>query len=193
MVLPKQIGEFGRKVKCSKCDHIWHQYLNSPMKTESTHNTHSIANSRLGNGVNLPALLPIKIPQYLYCLPILLISLIIFLSVILFQDKFGIQSFLILGEPCVTDIHVENNKDQAKIILSYKIVNFSDNQIKMPLIRIRLFDSNNKMLKSHIVDQTKISLSPKQYINIKTEFPSAPKHAKKIDITLGNRLDFMLR
>jgi hypothetical protein len=193
MVLPDQIGEFGRRVKCSKCNNVWHQKLDVSITFEPISMTPIMHNMQMGRGVNLPALLPIKIPQYLYFLPILLISLILFLSVILFQDTFGIPSILTIGQPSITDVHINNNKDDAKIILSYKVINFSDNEVKMPLVRIRLFDKKHNMLKSHIVDQTQILLAPKQYLNIKTEFPSAPKSAQQVEITLGNKLDFILR
>lgn len=193
MVLPDQIGEFGRKVKCSKCNNIWHQKLDVSIKLEPISMTPIMHNTQMGRGVNLPALLPVKIPKYLYFLPLILISLILFLSVILFQDIFGVTSLLTIGEPSITDVHIDSNKDDSKITLSYKVINFSDHEVKMPLVRIRLFDQKHNLLKSHIVDQTQILLAPKQYLNIKTEFPSAPKSAQQVDITLGNKLDFILR
>jgi predicted Zn finger-like uncharacterized protein len=194
VILPEQIGASGRKVKCSKCGNIWHQLLKDhgrlePMATANTDSVRPI----FGSGINLPALLPIKIPQYLYTLPILLISLIIALSIILFPDMFGIQPLTNSNELSVKDVHVENSKDADKIIISYKIANSSNYVKVMPLVRIRLFDENKRILKSHIDNQTNVSLAPKQYISIKTEFSSVPPSTEHVDITLGNKIDFILR
>ena len=91
-VLPEQIGNFGRKVKCSKCGHIWHQKLTSDLELKDSYNIiPNLQRNNFGNGVNLPALLPIKIPKYLYITPFILISTIIVLSALLFQYPFAIK------------------------------------------------------------------------------------------------------
>ena len=65
VVTPQQIGKHGRKVKCSKCSHVWHQNLEDNIRIEPVL-TAPEAFTPLGNGVNLPALLPVKIPPYLF-------------------------------------------------------------------------------------------------------------------------------
>ena len=193
MVLPEQIGPMGRKVKCSNCSHIWHQRLKeSQLRVEPVF---AIDNkfTPSGNGVNLPALLPIKIPAYLYTMPFVVIIMIILLCFILFQDKFGVPSIANQKELNISDVHIENIADIGKMIVSYKVVNNSDHETAMPLVRIRLFDKNKRVIKSHLADQTNVTLAPKQFLNIKTEFVSAPSATQEIDITLGNRLDFILR
>lgn len=194
VILPEQIGVGGRKVKCSKCGNIWHQLLKDqcqvePMITANSENAKPI----FGSGINLPALLPIKIPQYLYILPLLLISLIIALSIILFPNIFGIQSLTKTNELSIKDVRVENNKNVDKLIINYKIVNSSNYVRAMPLVRIRLLDEKKRIIKSHIDNQTNVNLAPKQYISIKTEFNSLPPSTEQVDITLGNKIDFILR
>jgi predicted Zn finger-like uncharacterized protein len=195
MVLPEQIGNFGRKVKCSKCAHIWHQKLTSQLKMEPLvmNFDNSYTPPVIGNGVNLPALLPIKIPEYLYFLPFILIGLIITLSVILFPNIYGIDSALNHPKLNIKDIHVESQKELGKVIISYKVMNSSPKNIQMPLVRIRLIDKNSRPVKSYVEDKTSVTLLPNQYVNIKTEFVAVPASTKNIDITLGNRLDFILR
>ena len=63
----------------------------------------------------------------------------------------------------------------------------------MPLVRIRLFDKNNRIVKSLIDDHTNIDMSPNQFIQIKTEFVPAPPSTDSIDIMIGNKIDFILR
>ncbi|MBX9733489.1 MAG: zinc-ribbon domain-containing protein, partial [Chitinophagaceae bacterium] len=55
VVTPEQIGKHGRKVKCSKCAHIWHQKLADQVRIEPLI-TQPIIATPLGNGINLPAL-----------------------------------------------------------------------------------------------------------------------------------------
>lgn len=193
VVTPEQIGTHGRKVKCSKCSNIWHQKLENNIRIEPTLTSSAIEPTPIGNGVNLPALLPIKIPPFLYGLPILLISMIIFLVTTIFSHTFGLHSILDNPNLSIHDLQITNNKELGKIMVSYKVLNSSDKNIKMPLVRIRLFDKNNRVIKSKIDDYSKIELSPAQNVNINTEFVPAPFDTKNIDIMLGNKLDFILR
>jgi predicted Zn finger-like uncharacterized protein len=198
VVTPEQIGTHGRKVKCSKCAHIWHQTLDNHIKITPTvvsvaQNTGQDTAMPLGNGVNLPALLPVRVPAYLYTMPILLVSMIIFLLVMLFPNSINLNSLLENREISIKDVHIERQKDIDKILVSYKVLNSSSLNTKMPLVRIRLFDKSNRVLKSHIFDYTTIDLSPQQYVEIKKESVQAPDEADSVDIMIGNKLDFILR
>lgn len=194
VVRADQIGPNGRKVKCSKCSHIWLQQLSDDMKIEPVLTpTQAAAEIPLGNGVNLPALLPVKIPAYLYALPFLLITMILGLIFLMFPAKLGFDTMLDSKHLSVKDIKIDNQKELDKITVSYKILNSSDKESPMPLVRIRLFDKNNRILKTHVVDHSKIDLSPKQYVLIKTEFVPAPPSTESVDIMIGNKLDFFLR
>jgi predicted Zn finger-like uncharacterized protein len=197
-VLPNQIGVFGRKVKCSKCSNVWYQTLPPSIELDTviatpsfTPNLHEKIN--ISNGVNLPALLPIKIPQYLQILPVIMVALIIFLCIILFQDKFGFSSVINSHALSINDVKIRHDIKRAKIIVNYKVANSAHYQVGMPLVRIRLFDKNNRVIKSHVTDRTNITLAPKQYVGIRTDFDAVPKTAEILDITLGSKIDFILR
>jgi len=192
VVTPEQIGKHGRKVKCSKCSHIWHQRLEDNVRIEPTL-TMPEAATPLGNGVNLPALLPVKIPPYLFVMPVLMIGLIVFMLTMLFPNKLGVDSLLNSDEVSIKDMQIVNQKDIDKITVNYKVHNSSLKDVKMPLVRIRLFDKNNRVLKSLIDDHTNIDMSPDQYIQVKTEFVPAPPSVDSIDIMIGNKIDFILR
>ncbi len=192
VVTPEQIGKHGRKVKCSKCSHIWHQKLADQVRIEPLI-TQPIIATPLGNGINLPALLPIKIQPYLYAMPIVMIGLIIFMLIMVFPNGLGINTLLNSNNLSIKDLQIENQKDLEKITVSYKVHNTADKTVKMPLIRIRLFDKNNRIVKSLIDDHTNIDMSPNQFIQIKTEFVPAPSSTDSIDIMIGNKIDFILR
>lgn len=193
VVTPEQIGKHGRKVKCSKCSYIWHQRLDNNLRIEPVLEPVAVKFTPLGNGVNLPALLPIKIPAYLYGLPVLLIGMIIFMILILFQEALGINSVLNNKDLSIRDLQITNNKELGKIIVNYKVLNSSNKNVTMPLVRIRLFDKDNRVIKSKIDDYSKINLSPSQNVSINTEFAPAPQSTENIDIMIGNKLDFILR
>ena len=201
VVTPEQIGPKGRRVCCSKCSNRW---FVEALETEPLTKIEpsSIIPDRVGSnanasflpGVNLPALLPINIPLYLYILPALLAIAIIFSSMVIFQDKL---SFLGLtgtsNSLSVHDINIDYNRKEGAIVASYKIVNSADQFVPVPLIRIRLLDKDHRPLKTHITNNPNIDLAPKQYVGIRTNFADAPPNVEFIDIALGNRLDFILR
>ncbi|MEA0971697.1 Zn-ribbon containing protein [Candidatus Megaera venefica] len=192
VVTPEQIGKHGRKVKCSKCAHIWHQKLADQVRIEPLI-TQPIIATPLGNGINLPALLPIKIQPYLYAMPIVMIGLIIFMLIMVFPNGLGINTLLNNTTLSIKDVQIQNQTELEKITVSYKIHNTADKTVKMPLVRIRLFDKNNRIVKSLIDDHTNIDMSPNQFIEIKTEFVPAPSSTDSIDIMIGNKIDFILR
>lgn len=189
MVTQDQIGHGGRKVKCSKCFHIWHQNPNEAETEQPILMTSPAKITPLGNGVNLPALLPVKIPLYLYILPMVLIGLILLMSVMLFPHNLGLNR----QDLSIKDLQLERRKESDKISVTYKIHNISNHNIQMPLVRIRLFDSGGRVIKTLIEDHTKVNLSPEKFIQIKSEFVPAPANADSIDIMIGNKMDFLLR
>lgn len=203
VVTPEQIGPKGRRVRCSKCNNGWFVEAVKQEPIANTSSPSSIIPDRVGSsspdasflpGVNLPALLPINIPLYLYILPAFLAIAIIFSSMVIFQDKL---SFLGLtgtsNSLSVHDINIDYNRKEGAIVASYKIVNSAGKFVPVPLIRIRLLDKDHRPLKTHITHNPNVDLAPKQYVGIRTNFADAPPNVEFIDIALGNRLDFILR
>ena len=188
-VTAEQIGKNGRKVKCSKCFHIWQQHPPEQLRVEPKIES-STKTLPLGNGVNLPVLLPVKIPAHLlYGLPILLVSMIIFMFTILFQDNFVLPSILNTKDLIISDVSYQ--RTLGKTAINYKVSNLSDKSVKIPLIRIRVFDKNHRLINFRIDDHSNIKLSPSQNVIINAELEDVPPHAN-IDIMIGNKLDFIL-
>jgi len=189
VVTAEQIGKEGRKVKCSKCLHIWQQNPPEQLRVEPKIES-STKTLPLGNGVNLPVLLPVKIPAHLlYGLPILLVSMIIFMFTILFQDNFVLPSILNTKDLIISDVSYQ--RTLGKTAINYKVSNLSDKSVKIPLIRIRVFDKNHRLINFRIDDHSNIKLSPSQNVVINAELEDVPPHAN-IDIMIGNKLDFIL-
>jgi len=188
VISPDQIGANGRKVKCSKCGTIWHQKPEDNARIEPIISPLEL--TPLGNGVNLPALMPTKIPTFLYIMPVILISLSILMSILLFS---GSIDTMLMTNVTIEDTKISHEKELNKISLSYKVMNSSNKEINMPLVRIRLLDKDYRVLKSNIENRSKLKLSPGQFIQVKTEFVPVPKNTESVDIMLGNKLDFILR
>lgn len=201
VVSADQIGPKGRRVRCSKCDHAW---FASPVKSKISTKTNLSFNKadRVGKdnekfepGVNLPALLPINIPFYLYFLPIILLCAVIFSSLLIFSERLeflGINQ--VSQDLSVHDVNIAYNKNVGNIIASYKIVNKSEKPQQLPLIRIRLLDQNHRVLtKPHVANESNAKLESKQFVTVTTNFSDAPPNVEYIDITLGNNFDFFLR
>ena len=197
-VKASQIGPKGRRVRCSKCCHGWFA-KGVPGGTGSEGITASRLDrvgkpEKFEKGVNLPALLPVKIPFYLYVAPVLLAAAIIFTSMILFQDKMTLFGLTGTSENLkVKDIRIAYDREYGNIIANYKIVNTSSEFVPLTSIKIRLLDKNHRILKSHVTSESTSSLAPKQFVAIRTRFSEAPTNVEYIDITLGNKLDLLLR
>lgn len=197
-VKASQIGPKGRRVRCSKCGHGWFaKGVGSGTGSEGivTSNYDRVGKpEKFEKGVNLPALLPVRIPLYLYIAPVLLAAAIIFTSMIFFQDKMSLFGLTGASENLkVKDIQISYDRENGNIIANYKIVNASEEFVPLSRIRIRLLDENHRILKSHIAQESQSSLAPKQFVTIRTRFSEAPTNVEFIDITLGNKLDLLLR
>lgn len=205
-ILPQQIGSVGRKVKCSKCAHIWHYDLNDGVSSESaiTASSEAIASSYnsapiaskipISSGINLPAIaLPIKVPQNLCAIPVLLSSLIVMLLLILLQDNISLKYPSDYTKLSIKDVEVNVNKEIGITSVNFQIFNSSNHKIALPLVRIRAFDEHKEIVKSEIIDKTKVILAPEGATKITSEFLSLPKATAQLEITLGNRLDLVLK
>jgi predicted Zn finger-like uncharacterized protein len=201
VVSADQIGPKGRRVRCSKCNHGW---FASPVKSKAAPKKKNLSfnpTDRVGKseekfekGVNLPALLPISIPFYLYFLPIMLLCAVIFSSLLIFNERLELLGMSRLSKDLsVHDVNIAYDKPNGNIIASYKIVNKSEHIMPLSSIRIRLLDHNHRILKTHIANESHAKLESKQFVTVKTNFSDAPPNVEYIDITLGNKLDFFLR
>ncbi|MCC8417949.1 MAG: zinc-ribbon domain-containing protein [Rickettsia endosymbiont of Bryobia graminum] len=213
MVPKEQLGTIGRRVKCSKCLSTWYQLVdapidNQPQNIENNQQTLSTTNSNadlnkmtsnenpiyLSKGTNLPVLLPLNISHHSNIVPILLASISLLLLFILFHDKFNILPKFYNNNLLVIDnIQTAQNTNTKQIKISYRITNNYNYNITIPLTKIRLLDKKNVPVKSYILEQKDIKLSPKQYIEISTNLDSVPTLSDSLDIMLGNNLDFILQ
>jgi predicted Zn finger-like uncharacterized protein len=195
IIIPEQLGIFGRKVKCSKCMYIWHQSVPNAYD-EVDDNNNYLLNQYLDitipekhNNNILPIISNFRKNQYNY---IKLFLYFIIISIILSFSFFYYLRFN-NNKMIIRDIKSVPLNDSNTIKIHYKIINSSNEAVQMPLIRIRLFDNSNNIIKYYISDRLNIMLQPKQHINMKTELTAPIKNINHTEITLGNRIDFLFK
>ncbi len=195
IISPEQMTPAGRKVKCSKCSHIWHHtFQKSKPESVSTPISHFSSSTVLTQGVNLPVLRTPQKPEYFNLLSLLMIALIIALSAILWKDDLKeVSAFFSKPTLEINRVEVETDTDKAQLIVRYNVFNNSNQEMEVPLIMIRLLDENSQVIGSHFSDNTRLGkLAPNHSLSLKTEFASPPPSVKNVDLVLGNRLDFLL-
>lgn len=195
-----QIGKNGRKVRCSKCKHLWFEKHNSKAK-ESAKKENIIPNKKDtktitpetrfydGDARLLPAVIKqednpnMRLCFYKWALALLAIFMIIALDMI----NFG--QFRFSSDFAVKNIHAIS-VGKSKVKIDCTIVNNSSHASNIPIIRYRFYDANNNLITRKLVENNVAKLEPKQSLNITKEFDVKPTH---LDITLGSKLDFVIR
>ncbi|MDX1923779.1 MAG: zinc-ribbon domain-containing protein [Rickettsiaceae bacterium] len=199
-VLPAQIGTTGRRVKCSKCKNIWH----ATITTDTIPKEDVIAQKPILNNVitgsNLPTIIPVTIPTFLYLLPVMfcfLISGTVWILYPEFSQRIGI-----CGAMCSSkDMRVENviyeyDKVTNKLKVEYSIVNRSNHKQKSPLVQVKVVDKHDVKLKSIIAnpnEQRDIFIPPNKSIKAQAEFTSLSPESKYLEISLGSNMKFLFR
>lgn len=183
IVSDEKIGILGRKVKCTKCLHIWHQelvqnYSPSPERGDFLLDFRA---------TNLPVIIPQKANQLNYH-SLFLVLTTVSLIMLLFYNKFNLTSKL-----DVKQIHITTPISDAPLSLKYNITNRSKTKLKLPLLRIRLLDIKNNVIAQYVTELPVKEINYNENIFFKTNFDKSYNRLSKIDFTLGNRLEFLIR
>lgn len=200
VITENQIGKTGRKVRCSKCKHIW-------IAKQTNKNNHSSKKENIiptkneskpitpetrfydGNARLLPTIIKdrnnqdAKLCFYKWAITLLVIVMIISLDVINFGHFRFSQDFIVKE---VDARSIDNNKTK----IEFTIVNNTTRTLNLPIIRYRFFDKNNKIITRKLVENKIAKLEPKESITIYKEFEIK---AVNLDVTLGSKLDFIMR
>ncbi|MGI4753271.1 MAG: MJ0042-type zinc finger domain-containing protein [Janthinobacterium lividum] len=200
IVSNNQIGINGRRVKCSKCSHIWYQKLDYKTSKLSDFDENKVeaVKTPIKNGysnqfsANVPVILPYTPPKQKYnVFQLLWTSFIIFCLAILLLDSF--KSLSKYDQLKIEEIKLGSSHNAGTIKMFYKISNNSDYLISNPLIKVRAMDHNNRALDEYIsVTKLKAKIPPKQDTYVEMEIKGLPATAKYIDVTVGNRLGLLL-
>ncbi len=191
VVKPEQIGKKGKKVKCSKCLHVWLQALPKEQGKKVVIKTPSEVKP-LPRNSNLPAIIPEKKSSFKFLSALTLIALMVFMGFNLVPDEIKSRFNISSDELVIQDVKIKSPEDDKTLIVSYKIFNNSNKSKNMPLVRIRVLDKDKKVIKSAVEDQRKLLILPNKFIEVQTEFNPTPEGAVSANIIIGNKIDFLL-
>ncbi|MDX2050254.1 MAG: zinc-ribbon domain-containing protein [Rickettsiaceae bacterium] len=194
-VAPTQIGATGRRVKCSKCKNIWHATVPEEIASKDEILANKSFKQNIVTGSNLPAIIPITIPPFLYIAPVIFSSLIL-LTLWLFYpditDNFGMCGPMCAGNGVrIEEIAYDYHKDEKKVIVEYSIANRTNSNINAPLVQLNLIDSNNNILTIDRADLKGILLKPGKSLRAKAEFTNVSPRARYMRIAVGSWLKLL--
>ncbi len=199
--------EITKKVKCSKCQHIWNYQLEmsekntkQPIQDESTNpdsifysdNYHmqeeSYATKRRDKPkIHLPMLIDVTRPQAVTYQAPIISGLIIILSVLLFSNSVYEKYFF--KSKYLQIQHVVLNIENEQLRVGYIIKNNSKYKIFLPPITTKLLDPEGNIIKS-ITDQHKnLTIPAGQIVNIETIFTPSPNKAYRVNIDMQNNFN----
>ncbi len=200
IVSNNQIGINGRRVKCSKCSHIWYQKLDYKTSKLGAFDKDKVeaVKTPIKNGysnqfsANVPVILPYITPKQKFSVfPLLWTSFIIFCLAILLLDSFKFLSKY--DQLKIEEIKLGSSHREWTVKMFYKLSNNSDYLISNPLIKVRAMDYKNKALDEYVsITKLKAKILPKQNVYVEMEVKGLPVTTKYINVTVGNRLGLLL-
>ena len=200
VVTNNQIGINGRRVKCSKCSHIWYQKLDYNTSKLSDFNKDKVSFEAVKTPIkndysdsfstNVPVILPYIPPKKKYIVfPLLWTSFIVFCLVILLIDSFSFLSKY--DQLKIEEISLRKSANAITTKIFYKLSNQSNYLISNPRIKVQIIDNNDQVLNGYVsITKLKAKIPAKQYIYVEMDIKGLPINAKYIDISVGNKLLF---
>lgn len=178
------IGANGRKLKCSKCTHIWHQVpaqfdkkLNSFLETEFKESN------------NLPATIKPKFrPLFAASLAVLMLLVAVVQIIKSPQsmgEMVGVQNLegLRFNNMKVTSELVDNAID---IYVSGEIINVSDKKIKIPPVKLAIYSKGGRVMANNQLLLQKKYLEPFEVFPIKPEITRVSGNARNLELSFEN-------
>lgn len=133
-----------------------------------------------------------QVHKFLYVYPILAVGLVF--GMMFLGSKITVshlKDLLSNNNIMLENLSVDMNNSKDKMLISCNIINKSDANITLPIIRIRLLDSNRNVIDTHFIhkpDTTK----PNQPLKISAQFKNFSSESKFVDISLGTWQGFMI-
>ena len=191
-IADKIIGTLGRMVKCTKCHNIW--------PVESPYNTH-IDNESLEYCSTLPVIVKKSPSRTPIVTPIFLILVIISINFFLFYEPLSnFKPFRNLYEQSgiynSEGVMLQNFSFEIRndgIFMEGEIFNDSNEDRIIPNMRYELLDEDKKVIFRYTYKTPNTLLTPGKSWPIKANITKTTKHAKYIQLDIGNKLELLLR
>lgn len=192
IVSPEQIGLSGRRVRCCKCQHIWHAQATQIPEDSSVLTPQIELLKPIEGGVHLPALITPEVKKtfpdrFIILVIFLILSFALFFSQYINFDYVGKTEY----EFKIEDIKANLNNEKNNIVLYYRIINLSDRMQSIPDMRINFYDSSHNKIKTIHQLSAETNLNPHESVKIKAEFLDVPLNIETIVIKTGNQLKLL--
>ncbi len=188
-IAEKIIGSMGRKVKCTRCQHVW--------MIESK----QAPSQALDPCLNLPILYKPALPKALRLIPIFLIFAIILINFIFFPELFTrVSLFRDLYQKCgfyssdglfLDNFIFELNKDE--VLINGFIQNNSNENKMTPDVRYILLDKDKNEIFKYTQKSSYKLLKPGESFSINTKVIHLKEDANMLQIDIGNKLELLLK
>ncbi len=189
----KALGENGKKVKCSKCGHMWHQ--NPPPAEKSS--LDNLLNVNKSEDKNLPVKTN-KTNNLGYIAACLILVFICVILQFMAMPKLNENISQMLGLEDFTAIKMVNftsesqiNDNKWDIKISGVITNTSSREVKTPTLDVKILSKGGRVIAEDKIKIEKEKLEPYEIYNFSTEINRVTGNAEILDITFGNWLEKM--
>lgn len=187
------ITSSGRKVRCTKCHHIWTQYpANEEHKKKAAAKKVSLARS-------LPVVIEYVVPGWLKLLPVVFSILILVTTVFFFHEDMSnkyqpIRSMYekvgMLNSDNIEIQKIElSKKDNNSIDINGFIVNQSKEKRKVPDVVVRVIDQANKKIASFVIKLPKLDLGNGEKFAFFKNIKNIPDSAKLVTLEIEDKMD----
>ena len=188
-IAEKIIGSMGRKVKCTRCQHVW--MIESKRVPDQT----------LESCLTLPILYKPALPKALRMMPIFLVFMLILINFIFFPELFTrVSLFRDLYQKCgfyssdglsLDNFIFELNKDE--VLINGFIQNNSNENKMTPDVRYILLDKDKKEIFKYTQKSSYKLLKPGESFSINTNIIHIKEDANMLQIDIGNKLELLLK
>lgn len=208
VVSAAQLGQAGRKVRCSNCKHLWfattptaEEAHNEPIIEEHIapapdplQNITPIDYSPMPPGVNLPAIIRNRGTLLSRVMFVMLIIIAVLLGMSTRKEQLNLsQLHMNITGLSASVLGVTQNKAKTDLVIRYEIHNKSDIKKSLPLVRAQFLDAQNKIIKSEIIKPADLFLHPDESIIFDTKFVMPHTNFAKIALDVGDRIDFLIK
>ncbi len=192
----KAIGTTGRKVKCSKCAHVW---LQEPIQIDKEQ-----FNNLLKVEYSESSTMPVryKRPKFNYIYLGLIIALIISVGVLeVFKNPDEYPSIAEqLDLPDYEGLRFHNFRVVSEISdnklnfhLKGTIINTTDKKARIPVIDVKIYSKGGRIMAKNQVAIPKEYIGPYERLNITPELLGVSGNAEQIELSFENWLESSLR
>jgi len=192
------IGDDGRRVRCTKCGHIWIQ-----------HNTKKSSVSKAESGVkvdisrNLPVVIEYIVPVWFKSLPLVFLTLIVFTLIFFFHEPLSNRSHTLRGLYEKIGVIYTGNIviDKANILkvgdnqydITGFLVNKSQEIRRVPSVVVKAIDDRNRRVGYFKIKSSPIEMSSGAEYAFSKHIENLPANTKLLVVEVQDKFDWLRR